>query len=286
MSEYHTVTCRLPAEGESRLAEVMEKWPVLGCQVEDAGEEVLVTVFLAGEHGTVVSAVAEGLQALGGRAVGSALFSDRDWLAEYRRSLAAWPLGRRLWIDPRPETPTPPPAGRVSVVVEPRQAFGTGSHESTRLVLLVMEDLPLAGRQVLDIGTGSGILALAALAMGADTATAFDVDLEAVFCARQIILQQPEPRAVRMWAGPLGALSSSRRFELVLANLLPHEFLPLAEAAASHLAPGGSLVLSGLLADQEQAVVAELETYGLRPGGSRRLGEWVALVCGHDLSVQ
>lgn len=286
MNEYLTVTCRLPAAGEPRLTEAMERWPVLGCQVEDAGEDVLVTIYLSGADGAAIPAVAEGLQALGASAVDSASFSDRDWLAEYRRSLAAWPLGERLWIDPRPDAATPAPSGRVSLVIEPRQAFGTGSHESTRLILLILQELSLAGKDVLDIGTGSGILALASLALGARSASGFDIDLEAVFCARQIVAQQPEPRPVRLWAGPLDSVAAGRRFDLLLANLLPHEFLPMAGTAANLVAFGGLVVLSGLLVDQECAVVAELAAAGLHPAASRRLGEWVALICRCGSGVQ
>lgn len=279
MSEFLTVTCRLPAVREPALAEAMEHWPILGCQVEDAGAEVLATVYLAeGLHGAVPQVVA-GLRALGATEVASSRFEERDWLAEYRRSLAAWPLGRRFWIDPRPDRPTPPPEGRLSLVVEPRQAFGTGSHESTRLVLLMLEELDLAGKDVLDIGTGSGILALAALALGARSATGFDIDLEAVLCARQIAAQQPVVRPVRLWGGSVEALRSRPTFDVVLANLLPNELLPLARAAAQLLAPGGLLVVSGLLEDQQQAVTAELAAVGVRSEVARRLGEWVGLVC-------
>jgi len=278
-AHYLTVTCRLGAEAEDQLAGALERWPVLGCQVESTGPDIEVTVFVeAGEAGAV-PAICEGLRALGAREVGTAHFAEQDWLAEYRRHATARAIGSLFWVDPHPARPTPPPPERVHLVVEPRQAFGSGSHESTQLVLLMMEDLPIAGRRVLDVGTGSGILALAARALGARWVVGFDIDGEAVVIAHQTVAAQPQRLPVALFAGSTSALAHSPVFDLVLANLIPTEAEPLLADLRRLLAPGGLLLISGLMADQRAASEAELDRCGFEVVSARELEEWVGLVC-------
>ncbi len=279
MPDYLTVTCRLPASQEERLAAAMEGWPVLGCQVEDAGADVAITVFLEGAQAGAVPAVTEGLLSLGGLGLGTGHFAEQDWLAEYRRYVSPRAVGRCFWIDPDPSAPTAPPPGRLHLVVEPRQAFGTGSHESTQLVLLVLEDLPVEGRSVLDVGTGSGILALAAMTLGARWAVGFDIDQDAVFVARQTVAEQPGHADVALFAGPLTAVRAGAGFGLVLANMIPNHFEPLLPDLRRLVGRDGRLVLSGLMADQRTAVEAELARHGIGVERAVDLGEWVALVC-------
>jgi ribosomal protein L11 methyltransferase len=279
MQPYLTVTCRLPADAEERLAMALEGWPVLGCQVEGAGSEVAVTVYLDAGRVEAVAGVCDGLAALGAAELGTGHFAEQDWLAEYRRWATPRAIGRRFWVDPHPLAPTPAPDGRVHLVVEPRQAFGSGSHESTQLALLVLEDLPVPGSAVLDVGSGSGILALAARALGARWVVGFDIDVEAVFVARQIIAQQPSRLPVALFAGSTSALRQQPTFDIVLANLLPAELTPLLPVLGGSLAAGGYLAVSGLMADQRAVVEGELRALGFAVERTREQDEWVALLC-------
>lgn len=278
-TSYLTVTCRLPATAEEQLASALERWPVLGCQVENAGRDVDVTVFIENREAGALPGVCEGLLALGARELGTGHFAEQDWLAGYRRYAQPKTIGSLFWVDPHPHAPTPPEDARVHLVIEPRQAFGSGSHESTQLVLLLLEDLPVAGQRVLDVGTGSGILALAARALGAARVVAFDIDLEAVCIARQTVAAQPQRLPVSLFAGSTSAVRRRAVFDLVLANLIPLESGPLLADLKELLAPGGFLVLSGLMADQRTAVEAELTGCGLAVRKTRELQEWVALGC-------
>ena len=279
MGDYLTVSCRLPAAAEQRLTQALELWPVLGCQVEDEGAEVRVTVFLDDKHAAALPAVFAGLQELGASGLQSGRFAERDWLSGYREGVSARPIGKRFWVDPHPQQPTPAPAGRIHLVIEPRQAFGSGSHESTRLVLLMLEELAVEGRRVLDVGTGSSILARAAECLGASWVAGFDIDLEAVFVAQQTVAAQPWPGHVKLYAGPLAALRQEPRFDVVLANMLPAQFQPLLGQLRGLLAPTGTLLLSGLMVDQKAGVEADAAAAGLTVTGGCELGEWAGLVC-------
>jgi ribosomal protein L11 methyltransferase len=279
MPDYLTVSCRLPAAAEEHLAQALERWPVLGCEVEDSGPDVDVTIYLEEARSGALSQVCEGLLALGARELGTGHFAEQDWLSIHRTCVTASAVGRSFWIDPHPDVPSPPPDGRIHLVIEPRQAFGTGSHESTQLVLLGLEDLAVAGKRILDVGTGSGILALASRALGAATVVGCDIDLEAVVIAYQTAKAQPQPWSVGVFAGSTSALRSAPGFDVILANLLPAQLEPLLHDLRRLLDRRGALLVSGLMEDQRAAVEAELRRANFVVGDTRQLGEWVAIAC-------
>jgi ribosomal protein L11 methyltransferase len=213
---------------------------------------------------------------------------DTDWMAEYRRQAVPFPLGRTLLIDPRePEDAAPAPmvpAGRRLVRLPARTAFGIGSHESTVLALELLEDSVVAGRSVLDVGAGTGILAFAALAWGAAWVVAFDADPAAAFQARaNSRLNSLHPH---LFAGRAAALAPRRAdgsrasFEVVVVNVVPEEIQPDLADLLPLLAPGGVLILSGLLAERASELASRLAALGLLEmagTGRRRRGEWAAL---------
>lgn len=279
MRSYLTLCCRLPSDREDALTQVLESWPVLGCQVEDTRPDILVTVFMDAAHADDLSRLGGELLLLGAHEMVTGPFADRDWLAEYREHARPVAIGERFWVDPNPAAPTPAPEGRHHLLIEPRRAFGTGSHESTRLVLEVLEQLDVRRARVLDVGCGSGILALAACALGASSAVGFDIDSEAVFVARQTVRCQPVGRPVLLYAGSVASLGRGARFEVILANLIPAEFSPFLAELAALLTPDGTLVLSGLMADQRLVVESELAAVGLAVEGHLEQEEWVALLC-------
>lgn len=280
MNEYLLLTCQLPASQEGPLAEALASWPVLGCQVEDVGpDRLLVTVYVAPDNTSALGGLTRDLAALGASELESGSLVETDWLAEYRRVVTPRAIGRRFWIDPHPASPTPAPERRIHLLVEPRQAFGSGSHESTALALRCLEQMPLAGQSVLDVGTGSSILALAAAALGAAPVVAFDIDLAAVFVARQTVAQQPARYRVALYAGSVEALAAAARFDVILANLLPAQLVPILPELELLLAEDGELVVSGLLVGQRAAMESELNRVGFVAVGALAMGEWVAMRC-------
>ncbi len=266
----------LPAGSEEALAEIVAALGALGAQVEPRGDgTVAASVWLpdASSAGRAAAALAT----IGGEPPRIELEADRDWMAAYRESARPFPVGRRWWVDPRPDAPAATPAGRLRLAVEPRTAFGSGSHESTRLVLCELEERDPAGLAVLDVGTGSGILALAADRLGAASVLGFDVDPDAVWVARQTAAVQDWRCRVRYFAGPLAAVARRPRFDLVMCNMVSEEFLPLVDGIAARLAAAGEAVFSGVLEPQVDDVRRALAGSGLAVTSERREAGWVAL---------
>ncbi|HEX5760253.1 MAG TPA: 50S ribosomal protein L11 methyltransferase [Thermoanaerobaculia bacterium] len=201
---------------------------------------------------------------------------DADWLAAWRERSRPFPLGASFFVAPRePDVePVEVPAGRRLLRLPARAAFGTGSHESTRLAVELLEEVDLAGRRVLDVGTGTGILAFASLALGAAAATAFDLDPAAPFHARDNA--RLNGFHLHLFAGTVAALRESARFDLAVANLVPEELLPELAAVARRLAPRGEVILSGILEERGGEVLERGAALGLAERARRGVGEWVA----------
>ncbi|HXT49989.1 MAG TPA: 50S ribosomal protein L11 methyltransferase, partial [Thermoanaerobaculia bacterium] len=164
--------------------------------------------------------------------------------------------------------------GRMLLRVPARSAFGTGSHASTRLALRLLERLELGGRRMLDVGIGSGVLAMAASKLGAARADGFDVDVAAALLAGQHARLNGLP--VRVWAGGSVALAARARWDVVVVNALPHEVLPEAERIAAAVAERGALVISGVLASEGEATLRAWAAHGLAPVDTLAEEEWAA----------
>lgn len=211
-------------------------------------------------------------EALGGEL---AEVADADWGEEWKKGLVAFSVGRvhvrPTWIS------TPAPAGSVEVVLDPGMAFGTGTHPTTSLCLAALSDLLAArpGASVLDVGTGSGLLAIAARKLGAGRVAGNDNDPIAVRVARENA--DANGIALELTGAPVEAIDGT--FNVILANILANTLVELAPILAAKLAPGGVLFLSGILAPQEDEVRAAYLSQGLVrfPGGDRREGEWSLL---------
>jgi len=204
------------------------------------------------------------------------LIEDQDWLAEYRRQARPVPVGEGFLVDPRePDAEQPPPAGSRRLLRLPaRSAFGTGSHESTRLAVELLETIPIAGRRVLDVGTGSGILAFAALCSGAEYVVGIDSDPVASLLAGQN--GRLNGLSPHLLAGTLATLRSGPVFDVALVNILPRRIRADLPRLVGVLAPGAEAVFSGILAVEKARVAADLEAVGFRQLAAGRDREWVA----------
>ena len=197
------------------------------------------------------------------------VLQDNDWVRETQRQFAPMRAGRRVWIVPTWHTA--PDATAVNIVLDPGAAFGTGSHPTTRLVLAWLESEVHGGETVLDYGCGSGILAIAALKLGATRAVGVDIDPLALAAARYNASANAVALDVRGADAPLDVAA-----DLTVANILANPLRMLAPLLASHTRPGGRLALSGILAAQAGDVIAAYTPFfALSEAGAE--AEWVCL---------
>ncbi len=251
---------------------------MLGTEIGDARcGEISAAVFFAAGNRDAADEVRALLKERGAREIRIDDLADEDWLAAYRERARPFPVGDRWWIDPDPGMSSPMPAGRRRLVIEPRTAFGSGSHESTQLVLLELERLGVDGATILDLGTGSGILAIAANGLGAERVVALDIDEDAIWVARETANLQEQRTRIQYVLGPpdcLGAVG----FDIVFCNMIFANMLPILPQLHGLLAPDGVAVLSGLLATDASDITDTLRSHRLEVTSERVLGEWTSLV--------
>lgn len=223
-------------------------------------------------------------------ALGVEEIAERDWLAENQASFPPLRIGR-FFVHGSHVAETPP-AGAWKVGLDASIAFGSGEHATTKGCLAAIETLAKRRRlgRVLDIGTGSGILTIGALRAGAARALASDIDPPSVDLARDNMRANGvAARAeIRLAAGLAKLGPTRRRFDLVLANILARPLTLLATPLSRAVAPGGYLVLSGLLAEQEMWVLRAYRARGLAFVGRSAAGPdtvgWRTLVLRRKLA--
>ncbi|GHC25467.1 50S ribosomal protein L11 methyltransferase [Aidingimonas halophila] len=205
------------------------------------------------------------------------LLADRDWEREWMDSFEPLKMGQRLWIVPSWHD-SPDPQG-VNLILDPGLAFGTGTHPTTALCLEWLDEQALAGqldrRNVLDIGCGSGILAIAALKLGANRAAGTDIDPQALTASRE----NAERNGIDMARLSLSVPDTFEggEFPIVLANILAGPLIEQAPMITSHLAPGGRLVLSGILSHQADEVLDVYRDRGITMDAPVERDGWVRL---------
>jgi ribosomal protein L11 methyltransferase len=196
---------------------------------------------------------------------------NQDWNRQWAQSVKPLWIGNRIVIRPSWETVDLRPE-HIEIVLDPKQAFGTGHHATTRMLVEWLETVIQGGESVLDVGTGSGLLAMVALRLGAARAVGIDNDQVAIDCAQEYA------RANRF--GPeltleCGTLVDGMPFDLVLANLDRQTLLQLADRLAA--CTGSRLLVSGLLEDQRQEIVEAFARAHLYPGQQRERDGWLAM---------
>jgi ribosomal protein L11 methyltransferase len=238
-----------PAPGEFRL------WPAAR----------LVALFPPeAEPDTVVRALSRALDVDPAR-LRTREVADRPWEREWMRDFHAMRFGRRLWVCPRHERVDAPDA--VVVTMDPGLAFGTGTHPTTALCLEWLDAHPPRGAAVVDFGCGSGVLALAALRLGAQSASCFDIDPQALTATGDNATSNGLGDRVRLCDS---AAAIAPGADLLLANILSGPLVALAPLFADILRPAGALVLSGLMEQDVREVELaydswfHMQTFGVR----------------------
>jgi ribosomal protein L11 methyltransferase len=181
------------------------------------------------------------------------VIEDRAWEREWLKDFRPMRFGRRLWVCPGGQRPDDAAGdeSRITLTLDPGLAFGTGTHPTTALCLEWLDAADLAGKRVIDYGCGSGILAIAALKLGAREALAVDIDEQALIATRDNATRNDIGSALRV--GSVEDVAGFRA-DIVLANILAEPLQHLASSFAQLLEPGGRIVLSGILVSQASEV--------------------------------
>ena len=224
-------------------------------------------------------------------ALQSRWLDEDDWANAWKQHYQVQRIGRKWVVKPRWQEYQPRPADRI-VELDPGMAFGTGLHPTTQLMLEYLEDLAdageVAGRRVLDLGTGSGILSIGAARLGASV-LALDVEEVAVSAAAKNVANNGLSSSIDVRHATLGdsidsvvpvrGLDFAGAFDGILANIVTRVIAERAPAIARALRHSGWLIASGIIVDREHEAVAALATQGLPVAERRQLGDWVALLC-------
>jgi ribosomal protein L11 methyltransferase len=216
------------------------------------------------------------------RSVGELQINEReeeDWANAWKEHFRPVRAGRRTVITPPWHDFSPESENDIVVVLDPGMAFGTGTHPSTRLCLMALEDHLQAGDAVLDVGTGSGVLAIAAVKLGAKKVDA--VDIEPVAIRSTLENAQRNGVADRLSVS-LGSVDDAARpastYDVVVANIISRILVELASGLAAGTRPGGLLILSGVIEQHEPLVRDAFQLRGFRSVARDQIDDWVGLV--------
>jgi ribosomal protein L11 methyltransferase len=252
-----------------------------GIEERSRSKDILLIIYAASSQLSEVIAMAK---AAGGCVDGEPeLVSNLDWSESWKQGLEAVVISERLVVRPSfVEFELGPDQNEI--VIDPGQAFGTGGHASTRLILewldVLSPDLDESTR-VLDVGTGTGVLAMAALALGAGRAVGFDLDARAVVEAGVWSEHNGFSDRLSLFVGGIEVLRPEP-FDLVVANLLRSELLPIVPMLNGCIGEQGRVLLSGLLASEQGPVELAMASYGFETQGARYVRDntdrWVSLL--------
>lgn len=250
--------------------------PELGFRVR-GGEPVLIRAYVpSSELGALlVEELRRAMDAFPAVELSARPIFEQDWAVSWREFFGVVETGGRIVVVPSWTEHDPAP-GQLVIRLDPGQAFGTGHHETTRLCLGVLDGLVQPGWQVLDVGTGSGILAIAAVLLGAEHVDAVDIDPIAAEVAARNCAANGVAERVRVRAGTFRA-EDVGVYDLVIANISPEANIGLMPAFERAVRSGGDLLLSGVLEGDVTRVTAAAAERGFVPVETRLEHDWAAI---------
>lgn len=203
---------------------------------------------------------------------------DQDWEQEWRKNITPVQIAPHFWVRPS-WVDFVAPDGHKVLIIDPKMTFGSGHHETTRLAATWTEEVGGNSKRVLDVGCGTGILALVAANMGGENVIAFDIDPMIADNGAENLRQNTRGNRVRAFVGPIESLRTLPRFDLIIANMIRQEIFPLLDAFCSRMQPQGKLILSGLLQSEANLTYERLKSTPLEILGEKTEGEWMGICC-------
>ena len=213
---------------------------------------------------------------LGTLAIDTVNVKDEDWSEVWKQFYKPFRAGKSLVVKPTWEPYAPKPGDRV-IEIDPGMAFGSGTHETTGMCLELLEEAVHGGERVIDVGTGSGILAIGAALLGAKDVLAIDIDPTAVKVARENVAHNHLEQTVTTLEGNL-LEKVDAQCEVCVANIIADVICMFAAPLNDHIIPGGLFICSGIIKEREQDVTGALLAAGYAILEIRRKGEWVAMI--------
>ena len=264
-------------------------WDLIDEQViQNMPEDVLVKAYFAQNAAAheALSLVRERLFALramdvglplGSLALESSTVHEEDWAEQWKQYYKPFRAGDRLVVKPSWEAYAPQP-GDLVIEMDPGMAFGTGTHETTAMCLRMLERYVRPGCTCLDVGCGTGILAIACALLGARAVTAIDIDPTAVQVAERNVRANGVAETVCVRQGDLLKESAvDEAADVLVANIIADVICKLVEPARAHLQPCGVMICSGIIREREQDVLDSLSAAGYAIAERMEQGEWVCL---------
>lgn len=273
-SRWLVLTVRVPSEEQAH--ELTEGLVALGgSAVEEAGDALTTYVPEPSDPGAFAAAAASRL-GLAEEDVAWRWQADEDWARRWKEGLAPRRVGRRLVVT-QPWNPVEEEGDTIVITIDPATAFGTGEHATTRGALAYLERAMTGGERVLDVGTGSGILAIAAARLGAGAVAAVENDPDAMDNCRENLERNGVAERVALECAAVDAAWLAAReegFDVIAANVLSGVLRPLLPHFAASLRPGGRVILGGILDHEAPAMKEAAAAAGLALADERVEGEW------------
>jgi ribosomal protein L11 methyltransferase len=282
---WHALTVRVPDALDDEIAAVLGEGS-LGVEVAAAGPGMSEVRVYFGTQDDAAACCSRAAHVLGAHGVGSAAsrlaidpVRDGRWVERWQASLAPIPLGAGFVVVPGDGSAVRD--GREAIRLVPGMAFGTGEHQTTQLCAAALEQRVAVGSRWLDLGTGTGVLAIIAARRGASRVLAVEIDPDTAEVASSVVAANGAAGAVEVRLGSIDVVGGER-FDGIVANIQASFFLANPAALATALADGGVLIASGILDEDVSDVTSALRSVGLHVGSRDSQGPWVCLAFWRD----
>lgn len=284
------ITIETSRESEDALSNLLMEMGSGGVQIEDNNiiphTKVVVTAYfptddMIGERVSRITRLLENMRSLdidvGSGRISLDRLDEQDWSERWKEFFKPLPIGERILVYPSWEDVSESPPRDIPVQIEPGMAFGTGGHSTTILSLELLENVLKGGEKVADVGTGSGILAIAAVKLGAKKVVAIDVDARAAAVAKENSRRNGVSGKIHVICGELLSAVNDK-YDVIVSNISSKAIVSMVPDFGFYLSADGRLILSGILEREVYGIRNELERNNLMILETRRDEEWAAVL--------